>query len=71
MITRWAVTASGVSDLLFFWLFGIRIRLVTGSSWETVEALMEYKVSDTTWRARRFGSQRELMARIVQSGLPA
>ena len=40
-----------VSDLLCF--RGILIRLVTGSSWETVEALMEYKVSDTTLRARR------------------
>ena len=39
------------SDLLCF--RGILIRLVTGSSWETVEALMEYKVSDTTLRARR------------------
>lgn len=38
-------------DLLCF--RGILIRLVTGSSWETVEALMEYKVSDTTLRARR------------------
>lgn len=32
---------------------GILIRLTTGSSWEDVEALMEYKVSDTTLRARR------------------
>ena len=40
-----------VPDLLCF--RGILIRLVTGSSWETVEALMEYKVSDTTLRARR------------------
>lgn len=40
-----------VSDLVCF--RGILIRLVTGSSWETVEALMEYKVSDTTLRARR------------------
>ena len=40
-----------VPDLLCF--RGILIRLVTGSSWEVVEALMEYKVSDTTLRARR------------------
>jgi transposase len=40
-----------VPDLLCFG--GILIRLVTGSSWETVEALMEYKVSDTTLRTRR------------------
>ena len=40
-----------VPDLLCF--RGILIRLVTGSSWETVEALMEYKVSDTTLRTRR------------------
>jgi transposase len=40
-----------VSDLVCF--RGLLIRLVTGSSWETVEALMEYKVSDTTLRTRR------------------
>ncbi len=40
-----------VPDLLCF--RGILIRLTTGSSWEDVEALMEYKVSDTTLRARR------------------
>lgn len=40
-----------VPDLVCF--RGILIRLVTGASWETVEALMEYKVSDTTLRARR------------------
>jgi hypothetical protein len=39
------------SDLLCF--RGLLIRLVTGSSWETVEAMMDYKVSDTTLRARR------------------
>jgi transposase len=39
------------SDLVCF--RGILIRLVTGASWETVEALMDYKVSDTTLRARR------------------
>jgi len=38
-------------DLLCF--RGLLIRLVTGSSWETVEALMDYQVSDTTLRARR------------------
>ena len=32
---------------------GILIRLTTGSSWEDVEAIMEYKVSDTTLRSRR------------------
>ena len=40
-----------VPDLVCF--RGILIRLVTGSSWETVEALMNYTVSDTTLRARR------------------
>jgi transposase len=40
-----------VPDLLCF--RGILIRLTTGSSWEDVEALMEYKLSDTTLRARR------------------
>ena len=40
-----------VSDLVCF--RGILIRLVTGASWETVEALMNYQVSDTTLRARR------------------
>lgn len=32
---------------------GILIRLVTGCSWTTVEALLDYVVSDTTLRARR------------------
>jgi transposase len=32
---------------------GILIRLVTGSSWEDIEAIMEFVVSDTTLRARR------------------
>jgi len=32
---------------------GILIRLTTGSSWEDVEAIMEYKVSDSTLRSRR------------------
>jgi hypothetical protein len=40
-----------VSDLLCF--RGVLIRLATGSSWETVEALMNYEVSDTTLRERR------------------
>jgi len=40
-----------VQDLLCF--RGILICLVTGSSWETIEALMEYKVSDSTLRTRR------------------
>lgn len=33
--------------------FGILIRLVTGAAWTTVEALLDYRVSDTTLRARR------------------
>jgi len=40
-----------VSDRLCFW--GILIRLVTGCSWVTVEAILEYRVSDTTLRSRR------------------
>jgi transposase len=32
---------------------GILIRLVTGSSWVDIEAIMNYVVSDTTLRARR------------------
>jgi transposase len=32
---------------------GIVIRLVTGSSWVDIEALLNYEVSDTTLRARR------------------
>lgn len=40
-----------VSDRLCFW--GILIRLVTGSSWVSVEAILERRVSDTTLRARR------------------
>ena len=35
-------------DLLCF--RGILIRLTTGSSWEDIEALMEFNVSDTTSR---------------------
>ncbi len=34
-------------------LRGLLIRLVTGASWETVEFLMGYTVSDTTLRTRR------------------
>ena len=40
-----------VPDRLCFW--GILIRLVTGCSWVSVEAILEYRVSDTTLRARR------------------
>ena len=40
-----------VSDRLCFW--GILIRLVTGSSWVDIEAILEHRVSDTTLRARR------------------
>jgi transposase len=32
---------------------GILIRLTTGSSWRDIEAILEFKVSDTTLRARR------------------
>ena len=38
-------------DRLCFW--GILIRLVTGCSWVSVETILEYRVSDTTLRARR------------------
>lgn len=31
----------------------LMIRLVTGSSWADIEAIMDYEVSDTTLRARR------------------
>jgi transposase len=40
-----------VPDRLCFW--GILIRLVTGCSWVTVEAILERRVSDTTLRSRR------------------
>lgn len=40
-----------VSDRLCFW--GILLRLVTGASWVTVEAILERRVSDTTLRSRR------------------
>ena len=32
---------------------GILIRLVTGSSWRDIEAILDFEVSDTTLRARR------------------
>jgi transposase len=32
---------------------GILIRLVTGSSWEDIEAILDHQVSDTTLRTRR------------------
>ena len=32
---------------------GIPIRLVTGASWIDIDAIMNFKVSDTTLRARR------------------
>ena len=40
-----------VPDRLCFW--GILVRLVTGASWVTVEAILERRVSDTTLRTRR------------------
>ncbi|MDE0238237.1 MAG: IS5 family transposase [bacterium] len=40
-----------VSDRLCFW--GLLIRLVTGASWTSIEAILEWRVSDTTLRARR------------------
>jgi transposase len=40
-----------VPDRLCFW--GILIRLVTGASWVDIEAILEFRVSDTTLRARR------------------
>ncbi len=40
-----------VPDRLCFW--GMLIRLVTGCSWVTVEAILERRVSDTTLRHRR------------------
>jgi transposase len=42
---------SRIPDRLCFW--GILIRLVTGASWVTVEAILERRVSDTTLRSRR------------------
>jgi len=40
-----------VPDRLCFW--GILVRLVTGASWVSVEAILERRVSDTTLRSRR------------------
>jgi transposase len=40
-----------ISDGLCF--RGILIRLVTGSSWVDIEAILDFKVSDTTLRTRR------------------
>jgi transposase len=40
-----------VADRLCFW--GILIRLVTGCSWVSVEAILGFEVSDTTLRSRR------------------
>ncbi len=40
-----------IPDRLCFW--GILVRLVTGSSWVDIEALLGHEVSDTTLRARR------------------
>ena len=40
-----------VPDRLCFW--GILVRLVTGSSWTDIEAILGHQVSDTTLRSRR------------------
>jgi len=40
-----------ISDRLCFW--GMLVRLVTGASWVSVEALLGRQVSDTTLRSRR------------------
>ncbi len=40
-----------ISDRLCF--RGILIRLVTGASWVDIESILDFKVSDTTLRARR------------------
>ena len=40
-----------ISNRLCFW--GILVRLVTGASWVTVEAILDRRVSDTTLRSRR------------------
>ena len=40
-----------VSDRLCFQ--GLLVRLVTGASWTSVEAILEWRVSDTTLRSRR------------------
>jgi hypothetical protein len=49
--TRWAVTGHGCRTGCASG--GILIRLVTGSSWVDVEAILDHQVSDTTLRARR------------------
>jgi len=40
-----------IPDRLCFW--GLLIRLVTGSSWVDIEAILDHQVSDTTLRTRR------------------
>ena len=40
-----------ICDRLCFW--GILVRLAVGCSWQAAEALLEYRVSDTTLRSRR------------------
>ena len=40
-----------VPDRICFW--GILIRLILGCSWQAVERLLDYAVSDTTLRTRR------------------
>jgi len=40
-----------VPDRLCLW--GLLIRLTTGSSWVDIEAILDHQVSDTTLRARR------------------
>ncbi len=40
-----------VPDRIILW--GLMWRLITGSSWETIEVMLHRQVSDTTLRARR------------------
>lgn len=40
-----------ICDRVCFW--GILARLAVGCSWQSVEALLDYRVSDTTLRSRR------------------
>lgn len=47
----WGCHRPRVPDRLCFW--GFLIRLVTGSSWVDIEAILDHQVSDTTLRARR------------------
>src|SRR5829696_1105547 len=47
---RWAATGHEYRTACFP---GLLIRLVTGSSWVDIEAILEHQVSDTTLRARR------------------